>query len=641
MHHRQAKHDNADPRAVPTQGPRRLDPAGIVAAAAIVLGVAAGLAIVLGALFADRVYEIQAELLAAVALLVASGAVYAWLDARRRLTDHRAIERELALARDQAEQASRAKSMFLATMSHEIRTPMNGVLGMLRLMMDTPLDKEQEAYVAAARQSGDALLALIDEILDFSKIEAGHLDLRETPFDLLKLVEEVTELLAPRAHAKGIAIACRVDPRLARLYLGDASRLRQILLNLAGNAVKFTERGGIVIAAEPGPADRGGRSGIALRVADTGIGMEADERERVFEEFRQADSTLSRRHGGTGLGLAITRRLVDRMGGAVTVESTPGKGSEFRVDLPLAAGPDSEPAASGDDLAGVSVLLAGVEPVTAGVLTVYLEAYGARPPAVSAMADALADIGRAAASGAMPSVVMVDASGDLDQAVRLPAAIGRLAGPDGRPGMIVLLVPEERRSLPRLHRAGYDAYLIKPLRRASLLERLVVLGTAARSGAPDFMDPAEIDDKPARVPVRPLRVLLAEDNDVNALLARVVLSRAGHDIHHVSSGADAVSAVADAAFDAVLMDVHMPGLDGLEATRRIRALEASEGRARMPIVALTANAFDEDRDACLAAGMDDHLAKPIDPDALADMLSRLCSHSAGTPAAGARVAGKP
>lgn len=602
--------------------------AAVASTAAIILGVAASLVILLDLFFAGRVLEISAELVATFAILGTCGALYAWLEAHSRITALRDTERELEAARDQAEQANSAKSMFLATMSHEIRTPMNGVLGMLRLLKDTKLSQEQQSYVTSAHQSGEVLLNLIDEILDFSKIEAGQLDLRHAPFDLVRTVEDVTELLAPRAHAKQISVTCHIDPSLGADYCGDEPRLRQILLNLAGNAIKFTDEGGVSIfverddAANPGAGDA-----LLFRIVDTGIGMRSDELETIFEEFRQADSTLSRRHGGTGLGLAITRRLVEAMQGDVLVHSAPGNGSEFRIRLQLERGGAINTSETAPVLTGISVFCASSDSVTGNTISSYASEYGAAVE-MAAGPGALLDRLRNAKDGAeMPDVVIVDATVGLEAAVEFPRALSEETPKEFRPRTLVLLAPEQRQSLPQLRDAGFDGYLIKPLRRSSIIDRLTALGVSdQRIDQGD--NPGESVADPFETPeVRPLRVLLAEDNDVNAILACALLERAGHDVCHVANGALALEAVreqtGDQAFDIVLMDMHMPEMDGLEATRVIRSGEAENGGKRLPIVALTANAFEEDRDACIAAGMDDYLAKPVEPELLETVLARL------------------
>jgi PAS domain S-box-containing protein len=534
----------------------------------------------------------------------------------RDVTERTETGRALGEARDAAEAASRAKSRFLAMVSHEIRTPLNGMLGMTDLLLDTPLTPEQTAYINAAKASGDALLSLIEEILDFSKIEAGKLELEVRPFAPVALVEEIVELLGPRAQAKGLEIASDVDDRLPGRVTGDATRLRQVLLNLAGNAIKFTETGGVSVVAAPGA----GRDEIVFEVSDTGIGIAADAQARIFLEFEQADGSPERRFGGTGLGLAISRRIVERMGGRIDVESVPGQGSTFRVTvaLPRVEGMDS-PVFTAPDLGGKAALIVARQSLEASLLARRLARWGA--------ATASADAGDAAIAiaGRRFDAVLIDHALGADA---VAAAIRSVGGVVAR--RIVLITPSERHRLPALKAAGFTGYLVKPVRAASLAARLTGDDTFDAPGAVETSAVA-----PAGAPAggNSLAILVAEDNDINALLARALLAKLGHRPTMAANGAEALAAwraaqAGGAPFDIVLMDVQMPGVDGLEATRQIRAAEAAAGTRRTPIVALTANAFAEDRESCTAAGMDDFLVKPLDRDRLAAMLAELPGRAA-------------
>jgi PAS domain S-box-containing protein len=525
----------------------------------------------------------------------------------RDVTDRIEVERALADARDQAEAGSRAKSQFLAMVSHEIRTPLNGILGMADLLGDTPLSAEQATYINAVKTSGETLLGLIEEILDFSKIEAGRLELAARPFALEAFVEEAVELLGPRAQAKGLEICSYVDERLPARVVGDAARLRQVLFNLVGNAIKFTERGGVSIIVEPGEEP----DTVTLSVRDTGIGISAEDRARIFLEFQQADSGSTRKFGGTGLGLTISKRIVEGMAGSIALDSAPGEGSTFRVTVALApAGDDDAPVLPVPALAGNAVLIVAPAAIEASLLARRLQRWGARTTIVPDEKVAAAVLPEQ-----MWSAVLVD------HALGTPASLTLAQMTKNAKRRIVLVTPALRHELSALKSAGFTGYLIKPVRAASL---------AARFADDDAFDPgAAAEAAPianAPHPSGALSILVAEDNEINALLARALLEKLGHRPTMTASGAAAIEAwrAADAAgtpFDRVLMDLHMPGMDGIEATRRIRELEAENESRRTPIIALTANASAEDRDACLAAGMDGFVVKPLDRERLAAALS--------------------
>ncbi len=527
----------------------------------------------------------------------------------REVTQHVETLRMLEEARAKAEGASEAKSRFLATVSHEFRTPLNGILGMTALLLETGMDAEQTTYAQAVRSSAEAFLTLIEDILDFSKIEAGRIDLSDEPFDLPALVQGVVELLAPRAQGKGTEIACFIGRDVPRHVRGDADRLRQVLFNLAGNAVKFTAAGGAGITVERGPDDL-----IRFCVADTGPGIPAERAARVFEEFEQGDQAGAA-ETGTGLGLAITRRLVDSMRGRIELDSVVGSGSRFQVELSLPAAPAETETVERAPVTATRALILSGSPFEGPYLARTLVEAGLEATVAATLDDALARMG-----GRAFDVLIADhALPDSD--VRVAS---REAGARGIGRRIVLLSPFERRDFGSPHAAGFDGYLIKPVRARSLFEQL-----SARPPAVSLLPSAPRALSPPPGARRGARVLLAEDNEVNALLAVRALERLGaivdwaRDGHEALNRAEAALSDETSPFDLVLMDVRMPGLDGYEVTRRIRAREAELGAGSpLRIVALTASIVGDGGALVRDAGFDGLMTKPFAFEALAAEFGR-------------------
>jgi len=518
------------------------------------------------------------------------------------LTDELETLRELL---ENAERANEAKSMFFATMSHEIREPMNGVLGMTRLLLETPLSDEQKGYVDAVHGAGQALLTIINDILDLSRMEAGQLRLDRIEFDLATVVERMMAILRPRAESKGLALELEMMPDLPKSISGDPGRLRQVLMNLLGNAIKFTESGSVRLRVRP-LADEGGRITLGFDISDTGIGIPDHLKDRLFTPYAQADPSIPRLYGGSGLGLTICKNLVKLMDGAIEVDSVEGEGTHFYIGLTFEkARPEQSTLPPSGQIAGLHILVVDANETTRMMLDQQALSWGAVTHLAASGEEALATLGRAN-TGAPIDVVLIDSA--------LPDMSGEDLGrtirgdqKNGAPALVMMASSGLRGDAARAAEIGFSAYLPKPLTPTDLLNCLLRLRGTSQPEPGDLITIHSLSETQPES----LDILLADDNPVNTKIAQTMLEKAGHRIDAVADGAAALDAVTGKRYDLVLMDIQMPVMDGLEAARRIRSMSDPDVKD-LPIVAVTANAMSGDDRLCLDAGMDDYVTKPID-----------------------------
>jgi PAS domain S-box-containing protein len=551
----------------------------------------------------------------------------------RDVTQHKRSEEALRLAREAAEAASHAKSSFLARMSHEIRTPMNGVLGMTELLLETGLTATQRKYAETVQRSGQNLLGIINDLLDFSKIEAGKLELENVDMDLRRTIEDVVDLLAERAHSKGLELACSIPANLPTHVKGDPLRLGQVLTNLVGNAIKFTEQGSVVIRVAS-VEDGAKKVTMRFEVSDTGVGISRDAQSRIFDEFSQADGSTTRKHGGSGLGLAISKQLVEMMGGSIEVESAPGAGSTFaftaslekQEHVPMEATPMGM-------LTGVRALIVESTAINRGILHAQMSNWGMTNRVAATPEQAIELLAEAATRGAPFDIAIVDLglpgmdALELARAIRARSDIGKVR---------LVMLTRRQVDIRNARDAGIDACLSKPVRQTVLYECLVNVMAGQTQEA--VASPAVREPLAAVPPGMRGTILLVEDNLINQQVALGILQIQGYNVTVVNNGREALDAHQHGAFDLILMDCHMPEMDGFEATREIRARERASAGKRLPIIALTANAMAQDRDACLDAGMDDHLSKPFSMLTLQEMLDRWMPHPTASQTQAAELA---